>query len=87
MKRSEIIEKIQYIIGPYLEYEIFNPKMAKKIATQILDELTREGMLPPPLNKEVHDVNDSGIHYLISYKLRVNEETGDHESNWESEDE
>lgn len=78
MKRSEMLNIIASAIHPH-RYD--DDMSSMEIAELLLKYIEQAGMMPPPFNKEVHDINDDGIHYLLTYKLRINKVTGDYKSN------
>lgn len=84
MKRSEMLQILQGSV-----YENIDSYGGLGLNTdnfhKILDDLEAAGMLPPPIYKEVHTLNDEGIIYTCRYSFRPNEKTGNHESNWEKE--
>lgn len=83
MKRSEVISIL------LKEFPSWNDQIEldEYDAHGILYILENIGMEPPPLSKEVYDINDDGIFFLLRYKLTPDpEKGGDHTSNWEAEE-
>jgi len=91
MKRSEALKIIDDTYGEFcadwIKADLSDLERFVAFNERILSALEKAGMLPPPLAKDVDDVNDAGIHYRCTYKLNIDEISGDHISNWEPEDE
>lgn len=79
MKRSIVLSQIAKIIKDYEDN--ISTEFA---AEEILSSLEKAGMLPPPFSKIVDEVNDVGIHYIVSYNLHEDEDLG-HVSDWDKE--
>lgn len=84
MKRSEMLEVMDKAVAQWHLLYVGNPD-GYTCNMHILKKMEEAGMLPTPIKKEVADLNDEGISFTVVYNFRPNEESGDHESNWEKE--
>lgn len=87
MKRSQMLEVVERNLRKIGCYAADNPKALREAANLLLTNMELNGMFAPPLDSGISHLNDEGLFFQLRYKFRPNPETGDHQSNWEPEDE
>ena len=75
-----------YKIDEYLISQGIHKAGSFDLAWGIITIIENAGMLPPPEKSEVYDLNDDGLHFLITYKFNP-DETGNQKTNWKPENE